>query len=613
VSTPATADAGPDQAGRVAPASAPPPPLPPVGQRPDRAGRGDRLALAFSRAAGAPLVAFWVLIIAILVPPIVLFLLNAFSPRLLGQGPAWFTLSGFRGALRGPLLLGVRNSLLVGAVTAVAAAAVGFAVAWLLHRTDLGGRRLWTGSMFALLLAPSYLVALGWERLLEPAGVLDTLGVHAGAARAALFGPVGVVVVLTTKGIPFAYLAISAALRGLGEEFEAAARVHGRGPVATLRVVFALLAPAVWSALAIVFAESISDFGVAATLANDAHFPVATFVLYNAVANFPVQFPVAAAVGWLLLAMAALALALQSRALRGRSYRILGGRTRPARRARLTRAGRAAATAAMIVLVAVGVGVPAFGAISASVINGFGSLLGSHSFTLTNYRRVIASPSLREPLLYSAELAFLTATVTVVLGAVTARLLSARGGRRSARLLDLLLLTAVALPGVVFAAGYIFTYNLKLTNSLGIHLYGTTGLLFLGYLATALPSTARVLLGTMSQVQESLRAAGRVHGGGPLTSWARTVLPLLARPLLAAWVLTFAATLLELPVSQLLYPSGHPPVSVGITKALSAYDYGGGNAMEVLAVLFALTVVAVSFGLFRLLSPAGWQRIGRVR
>jgi len=165
----------------------------------------------------------------------------------------------------------------------------------------------------------------------------------------------------------------------------------------------------------------------------------------------------------------------------------------------------------------------------------------------------------------------------------------------------------------VFAAGYIFTYNLKLTNALGIHLYGTSTLLFLGYLATALPSTARVLLGTMSQVQDSLRAAGRVHGGGPFSSWTRTVLPLLARPLLAAWVLTFAATLLELPVSQLLYPSGHAPISVGITKALSTYDYGGGNAMEVLAVLFALAVVAISFGLFRVLTPAGWRQIGRTR
>ena len=33
----------------------------------------------------------------------------------------------------------------------------------------------------------------------------------------AIFGIVGVIVVLTMKGIPFAYLAISSALRGLGD------------------------------------------------------------------------------------------------------------------------------------------------------------------------------------------------------------------------------------------------------------------------------------------------------------------------------------------------------------------------------------------------------------
>ena len=110
----------------------------------------------------------------------------------------------------------------------------------------------------------------------------------------------------------------------------------------------------------------------------------------------------------------------------------------------------------------------------------------------------------------------------------------------------------------------------------------------LGYLATALPSTSRVLLGSVSQVQESLREAGRVHGSGPIGSWLRAVLPLLARPLLAAWVLTFAGTMLELPVSQLLYPPGQPPVAVGITKALANYDFGGGTAMEVIAILVAL-------------------------
>lgn len=559
----------------------------------------------------APTAVFWSLIAAILLLPILLFLLVAFCPALFDQGPQWFTLSGFQAALSGPLLAGVLNSLLVGMSTAVAATVIGFVVAWVILRTRMPGRRVWSATMFTLLLAPSYLIALGWERLLEPQGVLDLLGVPDGWLRSIVYGPVGVVMVLTVKGLPFAYLAISSAMRGLGEEFEAAARVHGGGRLAATRVVIALLAPAVWSALAIVFAESVSDFGVAATLANDAHFPVATFVLYNAVDSFPIQFPVAAAVAWVLMGMAVLALLAQSAALRGRSYRVLGGRTRPIRRRRLSIPATGGVLAGLISLVVISLGVPVFGAISASVITGIGSLASRHGLSLSNYHRVLTDPDLRGPLLYSAELAAITATITSALGVTVARTLASKRGRFSARLLDLVLLCAVALPGIVFAAGYIFTYNLPLTNNLGIHLYETSTLLLMGYVATALPSTSRVLLGTVGQIHGSLGEAGRVHGAGASRSWLSTVLPLLARPLLAAWSLTFGATLLELPVSQLLYPPDDPPVSVGITKALANYDFGGGTAMEVIAILFALAVIALVWGLFHLFAPAGWRHLGR--
>jgi iron(III) transport system permease protein len=573
-------------------------------------GRRDRLWLALSRFRGAPLAGFWVLIVVVLGLPVILFLAVAFSPRLFDQGPEWFTLSGFSQAFSGTLLQGVIDSLLIGVMSALAATAIGFAVAWLVIRTDLPGRRAWTGVMFTLLLAPSYLVALGWERLLEPSGVLDVAGVHVDGLRSLFYGPFGVIVVLSAKGIPFAFLAISGALRGLGEEFESAVRVHGGGPIAAARILVGLLAPAIWSALAIVFAESVSDFGVAATLANDAHFPVATYTLYNAVQAFPIQFSVAASVGWILMGFVVLALFAQSRALRTRSYRVLSGRSRPARRLRLSHSAKVAGLAALVAVTIVGIGVPAFGAVSASLINGLGSLITSHGLTLANYSRVLSSPNLRDPLVYSSELAAVTATITIVLAAVSARVLSRRGSGVSARVLDMSLLAAVALPGIVFAAGYIFTFNLPIFSQLGIQLYGTTMLLVIGYVATALPATSRVLLGSVSQIQESLAEAGRVHGSGPLTAWRRAVLPMLSRPLVAAWVLVFAGTLLELPMSQLLYPPGSPTVSVAIEHALMNYDFAGGTAMEVIAVLGALAVVALAWTVFRLLAPVGWRRLG---
>lgn len=565
---------------------------------------------AVGRLRFAPMTVFWLLIIAILVLPILLFLAVAFSPALLDQGTEWFTLSAFQQVFRGTFLVALLDTVEVGLITAVLSAAIGFGLAWLVLRTNAPARRLWTGAVFALLLAPSYLIALGWERLLEPGGVLEVLGFHPGPIRDIFYGPVGIVVVLTVKGIPFAYLVIANAMRMLGGEFEQAVRVHGGGRREALKVVFALLAPAVWSAMAIVFAESISDFGVAATLSSTAHFPVATFMLYNSIEAFPVQFPVAAAVSWVLLGLIVLALFAQSRALRGRSFRVLGGRTRPYRRHSLSPLGKVASTLVIALVLLFTLGVPVVGALSASVLTGLGNPLSPHSWSLENYARVLASPALNGPLLFSAQLAAITATVAMVLAAIVARMLSSSKGGVSARMLDFVLLAAVALPGIVFAAGYIFAYNLPLVNSLGIHLYGTTALLALAYLATALPATSRSLFGSMSQLHDSMAEACRVHGSGPIRTWLSVVLPVLAKPLLAAWLLTYAATLLELPVSQLLYPPGSEPVSVGINHALSAYDFGGGTAMEVIAIGSALLVVGLAYALFATFAPKGWKKMG---
>ncbi|HEY5221749.1 MAG TPA: ABC transporter permease subunit [Microbacteriaceae bacterium] len=585
------------------------PPIGPIKLRSPTTRRG-----VVARARGIrlnPFTLFWLVIVAILVLPIALFLAVAFSPKLLDQGTQWFTFSAFATALNGQLLVGFLNSLGIGIATALLSALIGFGLSWVVLRTDAPGRRIWTGVIFALLLTPSYLIALGWERLLEPNGVLQVLGYDAVTPRSIFYGPVGIVVVLTVKGIPFAYLAISNAMRGLGHEFEDAVRVHGGGALSAMRVVVALLGPAMWSALAIVFAESVSDFGVATTLANDSHFTVATYQLYNAVEAFPVNFPVASAISWMLLVLVVLALLAQGRALRGRSFRVLGGRSRAVIRHRLSLRAKVLCTVSLAALLIIALGVPAFGAVSASLINGLGSLAGTHQWDLSNYQRVILSPELSQPLIYSAQLAAITATVTVVVAAVCARLLASKGSTISGRILDFVLLAAVALPGIVFAAGYIFAYNLPVTNNLGIRLYGTTALLLLAYLATALPSTSRVLVGAMSQIQDSLAEASRVHGRGALRSWMSVVLPVTARPLLTAWLLTYTATLLELPVSQLLAPAGSQPISVGITSALGKYDFGGGTAMQVLAILSALVVVGVAYLLFRLLAPAGWHRIGK--
>ena len=550
---------------------------------------------------------FWLILCAVILFPCACFLLLAVSPRLFDQGSQWFTLTYLHQALTGATAVAVVNSLWVSTAAALMGVLIGFPIAWLAARTTMPGRRFVSAGMWLALLLPSWLPALGWERLVQPDGVMYRMGLDWPWVTHLIMGPFGVVLLLGLRCVPFSYLAITAALTGLGQEFEDAARTHGASRLQALRLIVPILAPAIMSALAIGFAESISDFGVAATLAYNSNFSLATYALYAAIGNFPPSFPLAAGMSWLLVAAVAIPLALQARALRGRSYQILSGRTRQAVRRRLSRTEAILASTGVALFFVVMLGVPGFGAVSGSLLGDFG---GSFTLTLANYRALFQEPGLLGPLERSLVYGMITATVTVTLGFIAARMLSRRRTAATGAL-DFLLLASVALPGVVFGAGYIFAYNLPIMSTLGINLYQTVQLLVIAYIASSLPTNARVLVGSVSQLQESLKDAARAHGAGALMAWTRGVLPVVSRPIMLALLYTFCGVFLELPLSQLLYAPGSPPASIAIEDNLSNYHFGVGMAQAVLAVFIAFAAVAIVLGGYSLLAPAGWRRIGR--
>src|ERR1035437_5530463 len=323
---------------------------------------------SFTRIRITPMAVFWTLIIFILVIPILLFLSVAFSPRLMSQGHQWFTLSSFKPVFTGAYGVALLHSLIVGVIAAIGASVIALSMAFLVLRTNTPARVLWNTTIFALFLAPSYLIALGWQRLFEQRGVLEIMGLHIEPIRNLLYGPVGICMVLMVKGIPFAYLVIANAMRGLGEEFEQAVRVHGGSRIEAFKVMATLLMPSLFSAMAIVFAEAISDFGVASTLSSVGHFSVATYQLYQGINSIPVNFPVSAATSITLLLLVILAILAQNRALRGRSFRTLSGRTRPASITKLSFFGKFGTSTYIVVVLLITLGIPVFGAIAASML-----------------------------------------------------------------------------------------------------------------------------------------------------------------------------------------------------------------------------------------------------
>jgi iron(III) transport system permease protein len=560
--------------------------------------------LSSLRQGGRP--AFFLAVTFVVLAPCACFLALAVSPRLFDQGRQWFTLHYLGTVVHGTTAEALANSIWVSVAAASLGLVIGVPLAWTVSRTTLPGRNAVRAGMWLVLLLPSWLPAIGWTRLVQTDGVMYRLGLHWPWVTHLILGPFGVVLLLGLRCVPFTFLAVSAALGGLGQEYEDAARVHGNRRWSAVRVLVPMLAPAITSALAIGFVESVSDFGVAATLAYSAHFPLATYQLYRAIYSFPPSFPAAAAIGWLLVASVAIPLVLQARALRGRSFEVLSGRTRPILPRVLSRRGTAGALGAVMLFFVVALAVPGLGA-------GAGSLMGDYGvsahLTLVNYRQLFHDSSLLGPIERSLSYGLVAATITVVAGFAAARML-VRSKTRATRLLDFLLLAAVALPSVVFAAGYIFAYNLPALSKLGIDLYQTTTLLVIAYIAASLPTNARVLVGSVSQIQNSLHDAARTHGAGPVRAWLSAVLPVLSRPIVMAWLYTFAAVFLELPISQLLYAPNSPPISVAIQDNLSTYHFGVGMAQSVFAVVLAFGAVGLVLLGYRLLAPAGWRRIG---
>ena len=557
----------------------------------------------------------WLVLLFLIIIPVVTFVLVAVSPRLFRQGTSYFTLSNIAAAFQGYTGQGIFDSLLVATLVGVFAVTFATIIAWTVQRTNIYGRRFWSGSMWLLLLVPTWMTTLGWIDVISPGELLSALGVHTLFLYHMFFGASGIVFVLTTAALPFSYFVISVGMRGLGSEFEDAARVHGAGRLLTIRTVLPIIAPALLSAFAISFAEAMSDFGVAFTLGSSSHFPIATYTLFNAIYAFPANFPVAAVIAAVLILSTVPPVFLQARVMRGRSYAVLSGRTKAVKRYQFSPLARLGVTLGLGVFMFIVLGLPLLGAITSSFTNtaSFITTSGIH-WTLQSYKDVFqplpSFTTLGPPLWTSNQLGIWVASGTLILAYVLARRMASRTPGIGQRITDVFLLGSIAIPGIVLGVGYIFFYDQRFITSHIVDLYETMPLLIMGLIASSVPSQARLLTGPVGQIQSSLSEAARVHGATKWRAFRATSLPLLSRALVWAWLLTFTKTISELAIAQILYQPGKEPASVVIETYLGTIFAAIGSAATVITLVEMVGVIAIVLLIFRLVTPKGWRRIG---
>ena len=560
----------------------------------------------FSKAA-RPLL--WAILAFVSVIPTISFLALAFSPRLFDQGASWLSTSSFSLALQGTELTGLRNSVLIGIGASSIATVIAAVLALSAQRTDLWFAKWIPTALWGVLLVPTYVIAVGWDEILASGNLFSQIGLVTPGIRNLFLGPLGIVLILGFSGVPFAYFAMAPAISGMGRRFEEAARIHGARWTKTIRTVTPIIFPALFAALIIVFAEALGDFGVASTIAANANIPVATTNIMAAIATFPTNFGEAAAVSWFLVLILGAVLTLQNRLTRSRNFAVLSGRSSFAAKIHLTGAKRLSLLGFIYTFFALTLLVPFLGAVISTLLKPYTPFKWSN-LTLSAFTTLFSTQSLGGPILVSLKMATINATLTVIIGFAIARVITSPRPGVTGRFTDIILIGSVALPALVLAAGFIFVFNLPLTMRLGINIFGTMILLGIGYLAIALPSNSRLLIGPVAQLDGSLMHAGRIHGAGQTKSFRRCVLPLLSRSIIWAWLLTFSSTFGELPTSQMLAPTGVRTVATAILASFQTTNLASATALSLVQMSIVLGVIGVVQGGFRLFAPVGWRNVG---
>ena len=546
--------------------------------------------------------------------PLAAIILQSVFPQLYAINPSLIpSLDALKQVASDPLnYQAMGNSLWQSSITAVLAALLGTILAILAHRTDLPLARLMDTMVWIVFFTPSFLIGEAWSLIIIRGGIPDQYLHFSDAFINWFFSPVGVIFILSLKTFPYVYLSVSAALHWLGSEFEDAARLSGaRLWRAWLSVNAPLLLPAILAAALIAFAEALSDFGTAATIAQNSNVTLVTYQIYTAINTSPVNFSLAAALSLLLFIAIALALLVQAGILRRRSFQVISGRNRPARPVALN-VWKWPAFGFCVLIFLLALVIPLGMCLMLSFMHAFGNGITASNWTLDNYVAVLTQGSDDlDALVRTVWLALGAATITTLLGMPIAFIIR-RTQLPGRRLLSLFTLVTIAVPGIILACGYIFAWNapylqyIGIGGAQGIQFYGTTWLLLAAYIGGSLPYATRLSIGALEQVSQSLLETARVQGADVFQLLWRIVGPLLRSSLTSIWLLVFTGTMFELAASELLYPPGQPTLPVRIIGLFNDFRLGPGMALSILNV----AIVTLALLLLRVL-PWIIGKIGR--
>lgn len=184
------------------------------------------------------------------------------------------------------------------------------------------------------------------------------------------------------------------------------------------------------------------------------------------------------------------------------------------------------------------------------------SIFPPEGFSLTWYATAFTNLAFVNALLLSLQIALISALVSLALGTSAAfalRRLRSSGGRVATAALAT---TARIVPEVLLGLGLFIYFG----NVIPVGL-GAPAIVF-GHVLVCLPIAFQVVVSSLAQQDRSLQEAAATLGAGPVATFFRVTIPMLAPGLIGAGLLTFVFSFDNVNISLFLAAPGESPLPI---------------------------------------------------
>ena len=531
----------------------------------------------------------------LIVLPVLVLVLGSFlaePPRALHVDWSGLTLDNYVEVLTKGGFAGVFGTTLGAALLGTAGAiVVGAGLAWLAVRTDVPGGRLIDVVAIMPLFVPPLVGAFAWDILASPrSGIINLIArsLHA-SSFVNVYSLGGVGFVFAIYYAPYVYLFVASALRNMDAVLEEAAALAGAGRFRTLmQITLPLVAPALLSSALLVFVLLIELFAIPAVLGTGGNLHFVSVRIWELIGFAPPKVNQASALGVLLLAVTVTLVLLQQRLLARRSFVTVAGKgIRPGvvglGPARWPLAALSLAYLLFVVLL------PFAALLLIALRKGlfFSTLAAVFDPTQLSVRQFAIA--LGDPVVQTSLLnTLLVALGTVLLGGAlyfTIAYTVHRTRLAGRRLVDLISVLPVAIPGLIIGLGYLWSWI-----SLPVGIYGTLWIIILAYISQFAPQGVRAISASLMQIHPELEESGRICGAGFFTTLRRVVIPLAWPGMLAAMILLLVLSFRELATALFLYTANTQVFSVTM---FDFWERGSTGLVAVMALLQSLVLLAL--------------------